>query len=187
MESILVKDIMVPLADYATVSQEATLFEALTALKEAQNAFDRDKYRHRAILVYDSGKNIVGKLSQLDVIRGLEPKYEGIGDLEEVSHYGLNPDSIRDMIKQYGLWKQPIDYICRKAGTIKVKDIMYTPTRGEYVAEGATLNEAVHLLITGRHQSLLVTRGMDIVGILRLTDVFKKVTDLVMDCRTEPV
>ena len=185
MESIFVKDIMVPLEDYATVSQEATLYEALEALKAAQNSFDQDRYRHRAILVYDSRKNIVGKLSQMDVIKSLEPKYEGIGDLNGVSRYGLNPDSILDMIKQYGLWKQPIDYACRKAGNIKVKEIMYTPSRGEYVAEDATLNEAVHQLIVGRHQSLLVTRGMQIVGILRLTDVFKKITDTVFDCRKE--
>lgn len=182
MESILVKDVMVALEDYATVSENATLHEAVKALEEAQKNFDRNKYRHRAVLVYDSRRNIVGKLSQLDVLKSLEPRYEGIGDLKGVSRYGVDADHIRQMIKDYGLWKQPIDDICRKASTLIVKDIMYTPTQGEYVAESVTLNEAVHQLIIGQHQSLLVTDGERIVGVVRLTDVFKKITDLINAC-----
>ena len=182
MESIHIRDIMVALEDYATVSEDATLFEAVKALEEAQNKFDRKKYRHRAVLVYDSGGNIVGKLSQLDVLKGLEPKYDGIGDLKGLSRYGVDADRIRGMIKEYGLWKQPMDNICRKASTIKVREIMYTPTKEEYVAESATLNEAVHQLIVGQHQSLLVTSGEKIVGVLRLTDVFKKITDMINAC-----
>ena len=41
--------------------------------------------------------------------------------------------------------------------------------------ENATLAEAIHILVMGHHQSLLVTRGDEIVGILRLTDVFSAV------------
>jgi len=182
MESIIVKDMMVLLDDYATVSEEATLYEAVHKLEEAQQKFDQNKYRHRAVLVYDSRGNIVGKLGQLDVLKGLEPKYEGIGELRGLTRYGLNPERIRQMIKEYGLWKQPIDDICRKAATVKVKQIMYTPTEGEYVAEDATLNQAIHQLIVGQHQSLLVTRDNKIVGILRLTDVFKKITNIIKTC-----
>ncbi|MBN2032107.1 MAG: CBS domain-containing protein [Deltaproteobacteria bacterium] len=182
METILVKEMMVPLADYATVSEKATLYEAVMALEEAQKHFDQNKYRHRAILVYDARRRIVGKLSQLDIIRSLEPKYEGIGDLKDLTRFGLDADYIRQMIKDHGLWKQPIDDICRNAAKLKVKDIMYSPTQGEYVAEDATLNEAVHRLMLGRHQSLLVTRGGEIVGILRLTDVFSKICAIIKTC-----
>jgi CBS domain-containing protein len=182
MQTIVVKDLMIPLADYATVSEEANLYEAVFALEEAQKHFDQNKYRHRAILVYDKNRRIVGKLSQLDVIRSLEPKYEGIGDLQDLTRFGLNPDYIRQMIKDHGLWKQPIDDICKTAAKLKVKDIMYTPTQGEYVAEDATLNEAVHRLIVGRHQSLLVTQGKEIVGVLRLTDVFTKICGFIKAC-----
>jgi len=60
---------------------------------------------------------------------------------------------------------------------------MHAPTQGEHVAEDATLNEAVHRLIVGRHQSLLVTRGEEIVGVLRLTDVFSKICDFIKVCK----
>jgi CBS domain-containing protein len=183
MESMLVKEMMVPLEEYATVSEEANLYEAVRALEDAQKNYDQNKYRHRAILVYDANRRIVGKLSQLDVIRSLEPRYEGIGDLKDLTRFGLNADYIRQMIKDHGLWKQPIDDICRTAAKLRVKDIMYTPTQREYVSEDASLNEAVHQLIVGHHQSLLVTRGAEIVGVLRLTDVFTRICGLITACR----
>lgn len=69
-------DVMVPLSEYATVDEGATLVEAVQALEKAQEAFDRNRYHHRAVLVLDGQKNVVGKLSQLDILGALEPKYE---------------------------------------------------------------------------------------------------------------
>lgn len=183
MESILVKDMMVPLADYATVSDAATLAEAVAALKQAQAGFDQDRYRHRAVLVLDNRRKVVGKVSQIDVLKGLEPKYRGLAEVQDLEGlYGLKADSIRQMITDHGLWKKPLEDICRKAADIKVTEIMHTPTQGEFVDEGANLNEAIHQLIVGRHQSLLVLRGQEIVGVLRLTDVFHRVSDLMAAC-----
>jgi predicted transcriptional regulator len=59
---------------------------------------------------------------------------------------------------------------------------MYTPAQGEYVKEEATLDEAIHQLIIGHHQSLLVLRGKEIVGILRLNDVFREVCNMIVSC-----
>lgn len=178
-----VKDFMVPLSDYATVSEEATLYEAILALEKAQAEFDQTRDRHRAILVYGTGEKIVGKLSQLDVLRALEPQYKEMGLSPGYSRLGLSPAFVRSMMDHWSLWLKPLDDICRKAGAIRVKNIMYAPTEGEYVKEEATLNEAIHQLIMGHHQSLLVTRGGDIVGVLRLTDVFREVCDAIKMCR----
>jgi predicted transcriptional regulator len=186
VETILVKDMMVPLANYATVSELATLSEAVVALREAQKIFDQDRYRHRAVLVLGGKKNVVGKVSQLDVLRALEPKYRGLGELKELEGlFGLKSDSISQLLSEHGLWKQPLEDICRRAASLRVRDIMYNPTQGEYVEENATLNQAVHQLIVGRHQSLLVTRDMVIVGILRLTDVFHRVSDIMAACASD--
>jgi CBS domain-containing protein len=59
---------------------------------------------------------------------------------------------------------------------------MHMPTEGEYISAGATLDEAIHLLIMGSHQSLLVTRDENIVGILRLTDVFAAIFHTMKEC-----
>ena len=58
MKDMIVKDLMVPLEEYATVSEDATLYEAVMALEKAQEELDltKDKYKHRAVLVYDKDK-----------------------------------------------------------------------------------------------------------------------------------
>ena len=182
MKTISVKDLMVPLSEYTTVSQEATLYDAVMALEKAQETFDPKKHRHRAVLAFDKNNKIVGKLGQLDILRTLEPKYAEMGDLGPLSRAGFSPQFLKSMIEKFALWDKPLSDICNKAARMKVKDIMYTPTEGEYVEENASLGEAVHRLVMGHHQSLLVTRGDEIVGILRLVDVFKEVRDTMKSC-----
>jgi CBS domain-containing protein len=47
----------------------------------------------------------------------------------------------------------------------------------------ATLDQAIHQLVVGHHQSLLVTKdGKEIVGILRLTDVFQEISERIKEC-----
>ena len=182
MKSIRVKDLMIPVEDYAAVGEDATLHAAVLALEEAQDRFKKGRYAHRAVLVFDKNQHIVGKLSQLDVIRGLEKGYRKIGDLSAVSRTGFSPAFVKSMIEKYSLWQEPLNQICGKAAHLKVKDVMYTPTEGEYVKEDASLDEAIHQLVMGYHQSLLVTRNGEIVGILRLTDVFDEICNLIKAC-----
>ena len=184
MERTIVKDLMVPLEEYATVSEEATLFEAVMTLEKAHEDLDRTRYHylHRAVLVYDKNKKIVGKISQLDVLRALEPKYGVLGDKESLSRAGFSPQFLKSMLEQHSLWDKPLKDVCGKAAKLKVKGFMYTPSEGEYVEESTSLEEAMHLLVMGHHQSLLVTRGENIVGILRLTDVFMEIFRLMRIC-----
>lgn len=175
-----VKEIMVPLSDYPTVSIDATLKEAVKALEKAQKEFDPKQYRHRAVLVYDEQKKIVGKVSQLDALKALEPKYDQMKDKQSLSRFGFSQDFMKSLFEQFNFLDKPLDDIGKKAGRLKVKEIMYTPSDGEYVEETATLNEAIHQFVLGHHQSLLVTREDDIVGILRQTDVFKEVYEAII-------
>lgn len=184
MKTIIVKDLMVPIEEYATVSKEATLYEAVLELEKAQEHLDRERYHylHRAVLVYDEKGRIVGKVSQLDALRALEPKYRDMGEPGSLSKAGFSTSFLRSMLQQYSLWDKPLSDICTKATQVKVKEFMHTPSEGEYVEEEATLEKAIHMLLMGRHQSLLVTRGEDIVGVLRLTDVFKDIFQRVKAC-----
>ena len=184
MKSYLVKELMVPLSEYATVSEDATLYEAVLALEEAQENFEdkHTRYRHRAILILDNDGNVVGKLGQLDVLRALEPKYQDMIQGRGSHRFGFTKKFMKSMLEDYNLFADPLDDICRKAGEQPVKKFMYSPTEGEYVSEDASLNVAIHQLILGHHQSLLVTRNEKIVGILRLTDAFAAVFHKMKEC-----
>ncbi|MGB5986652.1 MAG: CBS domain-containing protein [Desulfobacterales bacterium] len=182
MKTKLVKDLMVPLEEYALVSQEATLSEAVTELKHAQEEFDPSRYKHRAILVYDTPGHIVGKIGLTDILRALEPKYDSMLTDKGPIHVGFTRQFQRSMIEKLRLWEEPLDNICRKAGQVRVKSFMRPHSEGEIIEAEATLDEAIHLLVLGCHQSLLVTQGDKIIGILRLTDLFDEISNAIAAC-----
>ena len=184
MKSYSVKDLMVPLSEYATVTEDATLYDAVLSLEEAQEKFEdkHTRYRHRAILMLDKEGNVLGKLSQLDVLKALEPKYQEKVEGKESHRLGISKSFMKSVFEDYKLFANPLDDICRKAGEQPVKNFMHAPTEGEYVSESSALEVAIHQLIMGQHQSLLVTRDEKIVGILRLTDVFATVFHKMKEC-----
>jgi CBS domain containing-hemolysin-like protein len=183
MKTKIVKNLMVPLSEYVTVSKDATLHEAVLALAQAQVEFDPRRRRHRAILIYDEDHKIVGKIGQIDILRALEPKYEEIMKSDSFARMGLSPIYQKSLIEQYTLWNKPLNDICRKAAELKVQRFMQTPVEGECVDENASLDTAIHQFIMGQHQSLLVTRQKEIVGILRLIDVFLEIVESIKACK----
>ena len=61
---------------------------------------------------------------------------------------------------------------------------MQAPSEGEFIEQEASLEIAVLQLVMGHHLSLLVTSGKEIVGILRLTDVFAAVFHTMKECES---
>ena len=182
MKTITVKDLMVPLKEYATVPKEATLQAAILALDEAQRAFDPSKHKHRAILVLGKNKEVVGKISMFDILMALEPKYVKLEAEGVLSSSGFSPDMIKSMLEDSALWREPLQFACKRALKLNVTDFMETPGEGLYVDEKATLGEAIHQMIIQKHHSLLVTSDGEVVGILRLSDVFTKICDEIKTC-----
>lgn len=175
METSSLKELMVPLAEYATVSEDADILEAIDALDAAQKAFDPKRYRHRAVIVLNNEDRVVGKLSQHDIIQALEPEYKESKERKSSAHnhFGFSRKFIESVSLQYNMWDKPLQNLYRKALKQKVKSFMYKPTEGEYIKVSASMNDTIHQLIIGKHHSLLVTDGPDIVGVVRLTDVFE--------------
>lgn len=184
MKTKMVKELMVPLSEYATVHQDASLADAVNALREAQEGFGKSKYQHRAILVYGDDKKVIGKVSLICILRALEPKYDQMLTDKKSMHLGFTRTFQMAMLEQLKLWDEPLEDICLKAGKIKVSNFMAVPTEGEYIESTACLDTAIHQLVMGHHQSLLVIENRTIVGILRLTDVFEAVAGAIISCET---
>lgn len=180
MKTRLVKSLMVPLSEYATVSHLATLYDAIAALEKSQQ-LDQSHYKHRAVLVFDDENRVIGKLGLFDILTALEDKYARIGDLAGLSGHGFTSAFVRSILSDYSFWSEPLADICQHTTEIEVGSIMHVLTEGEYIDEDATLDLAVHQLIMGHHQSLIVTRGDEIIGILKLSDVFREISKCVLE------
>ena len=183
MKSYTVRELMVSLSEYAGVSEDATLYEAVKALEAAQKKFRESPYKHRGILVYDKNNKVIGKLGQLDVLKALEPKYYEMQDHAGMRAYGFSRQFMKSMMDKFHLLDGAMVNICKKAGQTQVSHFVVKPTAGEFVDMDAPMDEAIHQLVMGQHQSLLVTdTSGDIVGILRLTDLFTTICNTMHEC-----
>jgi CBS domain-containing protein len=180
-----VKELMVPLSEYATVPEGSTLFEAVLALEKAQEEYDHTKYKHRGVLILDKDQRVIGKLGQLDVLRALEPKTGDPGEYKELGQFGFSDRFVHDLRKRRQLGAAPLRGLCSEASRLKVEDFMQAPSEGEIIEQEASLESAIMQLVTGRHLSLLVTIDKKIVGILRLTDVFAAIFHAMKECEID--
>jgi CBS domain-containing protein len=183
MQSLSVKDLMVPRNQYARISADRTLGEAVLTLQEVQKreqSLDPERHRDRAILVIDEFDKVIGKLSMLNVLRGLLPRYDRVRGSRTSSKGAARVGSARLFIdsqeRDLGLWNKPLENLIKKASNVKIRHLIREFADGETVAEDASLDTALHQMIMGRFQSLLVTRAGDITGILRLTDVYDEIS-----------
>ncbi len=175
MENFTVKDLMVPIAEYATVPLGTTLLEAITALDQAQENFDHGKYQHRAILVMDEKRKVVGRVSQLRVLTAMEGGIENSDDIEELKKFNFSNNYVDKLNEKVRLDSKILTKeALRRASKKIVDDFMQKPTPDEYVSESSALDLAIHKIVAGTHISLLVTKGEgdEIVGVLRMADVF---------------
>jgi CBS domain-containing protein len=184
METQSVSDLMVPVSTRSTVTPETTLQEAVTAFDRAGQAGTERGHAPRNVLVVDGGGRPLGKLSELDILRSLEPAYRHIGDLRTTNLSGMSSSFLRSMLQGFNLWQDPLGALCEKAAEIHVGDIEYTAISDPVLHENDPLSMAIHLMVTGRHESLLVmdAEGEKPVGVLHRSDVFMEVRNRVLSC-----
>ena len=177
MDDLKVRDLMLLLKEYATVSSDATIQEALVSLSKSQLGLTNSRHHHRAILALDARGRVVGKLSHWAILRSLEPQFFREADVESLVASGLSQEFIDSMIDNSRQVQTSLKSLCAAAATIKVKDAM-APV-DERIEADAPLIEAIHLLTQSRAQSVLVTEGGETAGILRASDLFEEVADLI--------
>ena len=182
MKSIKVQDLAIPLSEYATVREEDTLHTAVQALEQAQNRFRKNRYGHQTVLVSDRLAFVVGKLSQLDLILALESGYRKRGLVDPSRRPTFARRYMPTELDRLKLWQKPLAELCREGREVRIREIMQTPQRGEYIGFDATLDEAIHRMALGRYRSLLVTQWGKITGVLRLCDVFEKIHQTLKQC-----
>lgn len=185
MDTSTIQNLMRPVDQFPRISDQAYFHEAIGALEEAQKNFQAGKAKQRILLVENQDGVIVGKLSPMDVVRGLEPRYDKIDSLADDIRFGL-PQIVQSMKDDYRLWQEPLADLCRKAGEIKVASMLNSPGPTQAVKISDSMNNAFHLFATTRHDSLYVMDGDNIVGLLRFSDVYAAIREVVKSCAIAP-
>jgi hypothetical protein len=173
MENRRVRDLMVPLDEYPTISRDATLYDAILAFNAAQKKLPPGRSPYRAVLVVDENGRVIGKLGQLAFLKALEPKFSVIGDLEKLTVAGVSSEFINSMLEHYRLFEDTFTDLCRRGHALRVGDVM-NPI-DEIVDEDMSLGDAIHKIVLWQQLSLLVMREGKAVGLLRLSDLCDEV------------
>lgn len=187
MKDYKVRDFMVPTDKLATVPQTANLYEAVDVFEQTLRHLEQDEFRYRALLVVDENGEGVAKLSLLDIIAGLEPKYADVESMK-IPDAEMSKEQMQAIFRQYGLWDNSLLDICRQAGEIHVSDVMNVPDDADLVHENESLSFAVHQFAISRNHDLLVHDAKNrITGMIRLPDVYRMIRDNMDECQLKQV
>lgn len=174
-----VRDLMVPLENYAQVRDDATLREAIAKLRAAQTSRKSDRQPQRAVLVTNRDGKVIGQLGHLDLLRALEPRYSLLGDLDLLSRAGVSGELVDSLVGHLRFWEGDLDSICRRAAGRCVREYMRPLT--ETIEADATVAEAAHKIVLWQTLRALVTDGETVLGVLRLADLVETVSDRIAD------
>jgi hypothetical protein len=181
MDKMKVRELMVTTDKFPKISENASLFDALSALETAQEKFLSGKAEQRTLLVENEKKQIIGKISPIDLFKGLEKNYNKVNVEETLEKFGLKYIWTA-MRKDYNLWESPFKDLCRKAGDVHVKDFVNIPGEGQTVDVEDSLSKSFHLFVVNRHDTLFVLEKDQFVGLLGFSDVYKEVSSKMKEC-----
>ncbi len=172
----LVMDLMIELSKFPAISRDSLFIEAHAALEKAHDDYLSGRSKFRTLLVHDEKGSIVGKLSPMDLVQGLEPKYADVIDPNRLK-FKDTLYVIQSMKQQKVLWDKPLDNLCQVAQNTRIRDFLKFPTEGHKVKKDESLDSALHLFVVARHDSLFVVEGAKLVGLLLFSDVYKYISD----------
>ena len=178
MRDTLVKEIMIPIADYVTVKKEHNLTDVLHALEKKRQT--HGGHAHRDAIVVDEEGRFVGKVTIIDIFRSLEPNYRKVR--REQKGQTLTDGFVKEAIKEFKLWMEPAEDICQRGSKVMVAEAMHVPEKSEYIQESDTLEKALSFFVMGVHQPLIVNNGDTVTGVLRFGDLFEVIRKGLLSC-----
>lgn len=175
MDHKTVKDVMIPLDEYPMVSQDKTVFEAILSFDEASGKPERKGQPYRSVLILDDKKRVIGKIGQLALLRALEPHRNILSDVDKIVSAGINPQFIIATMEHFQFYDENFAELCLRARHINVRTVMQPVV--ESIAEDAPLGEAIRKIVTWNTLSMLVMRGDEAVGLLRISDLCQAIAE----------
>ena len=164
LEERLVRDVMIPLAEYTTITEDQTVRDAIMELKKSFSAKVSTsrimETGHRSLLVFDRDGNVRGILAITDLLESIMPAY-----------LNAPKPSTADSV-QYSpmFWKGLFSIEVKKFANKKVGDVM-SPSPPEIDCE-ANLMVAAYRMVNDKIRRLVVVESGRVVGMIREQDLF---------------
>lgn len=180
-----VKDIMIPIAAYDSVSVDARLCDALSILKRHDEALKQcgGDVPHRTLFVVDGKETIVGKLSMYDLIRGLVPESAKKPEVSKAYHLMLSSrakevtEAVSDFQEEFKWLKNTFFDLVSQESQKWVKDVM-SPVKKSVIQEGDRINQAIFAMFKEQVRQQVIYRGTKPVGVINLNVIFTELLSI---------
>ncbi len=163
-EERLVRDIMIPITDYTTITEERSVGEAVKKLRESFSAAVCTsrlmETGHRSIMVFDRQGRIKGMLSIVDLLQEIMPFYLSAPKPSMADSIQYSPMFWR------GAFNREIQLLAKR----RVGEIMSPAPMT--INDDSNLMEAAHTMVTQKVRRMVVVREGDVAGVIREQDLF---------------
>ena len=159
-----VGDVMIPLDQYTTLTEEQTVAEGIAEIKKSFTAQVRTsrimETGHRSLLVFDRVGKLKGILAIMDLLEGIMPGYLS----------APKPSTADSLQYSPMFWTGMFTREARQLAATPVGDLM-SPTPPTIDAQ-ANLMEAAYMMVHDRCRRLVVLREGQVAGVIREQDLF---------------
>ena len=164
-----VKDIMIPIYDYPTVSCEATLKDVLRVLMNSYIYQGKPRTGRNCVFVVDNNE-LVGLFGIPELLAAIEPQYIK-GSVKGVNGYNLWTADIAFF------WDGLLTERCQEIVHDNVKDFMKPIEK--HIDINDTLLRAAYSMVKNKAEAVAVKDKKRLVGMVHSVDVFKEITRIV--------
>lgn len=159
-----VMDVMIPIGDYNTLTEEDTVGDAIVKLKESFSpAISTSRIMEmgpRSLPVFDYTGKVNGLLTSMDLLKGIIPGYLKDPKVSMADSVRYSP------MFWTGMFKREVQNLAKK----KIKEIM---SPAPLTIEGETnLMEAAFMMVKNNVRRLVVVRLGKVIGMIRDQDLF---------------
>jgi CBS domain-containing protein len=176
-----VRDLMIPLDRYSVVGPDSTLREAVLHLRSSYCQLEAGMCSEagpRTVLVVEKGRKLMGILDFRSILRVLIPEIAG-GLTEKLAALGISVTYAEADAPSLDEAKARFRARVIKNADVKVTRIMLK-IRGTIQAD-AGITEALKVIMRNKVTKLPVYEGNKLVGVLRDTDLFLAVADVLVE------
>jgi CBS domain-containing protein len=167
-----IREIMIPVTQYPSVRDDATLRDALAVILSAELEVDLKRSLPRVILVFDGIDVLVGYIRRRDIMRGLEPDFLVSQPLEY-------RQKLFDVSVDPNLSELTYDRVVKgiqSQADRPVSDVM-RPFEATIDADDHVM-KAVYEMVSLNVSLIPVLHQEQLVGVVRSVDVFRELAEL---------
>jgi len=160
----IVRDILVPVADFPRIAHDASLKDAFSLLHRQHTS---GGWRYRHMLVFDGESTVVGILGLIDLLRALMPDYIKATLSQHAYSGAMAADASLSL-----LWQDAFPAQCQRMSQASVASHMTTVRHTVQTDDPITL--AAYLMIAHHVHMLPVLEAGAVAGVVRIVDVFNQ-------------